>query len=37
MERVTGELIVEGVASFGKSFDELIGTIESQRKALAPA
>jgi transaldolase len=37
MERVTAELIVEGVASFGKSFDELIGTIESQRKALAPA
>jgi transaldolase len=37
MERVTGELIVEGVASFGKSFDELIAAIESQRKALAPA
>ena len=37
MERVTGELIDEGVAAFGKSFDELIETIESQRKALAPA
>jgi transaldolase len=37
METVTDELIVEGVASFGKSFDELIETIESQRKALAPA
>ncbi|MDQ2934379.1 MAG: transaldolase [Chloroflexota bacterium] len=37
METVTRELIVEGVASFGKSFDELIATIESQRKALAPA
>jgi transaldolase len=37
METVTNELIAEGVASFGKSFDELIGAIESQRKALAPA
>jgi transaldolase len=37
MERVTGELITEGVASFAKSFDELIGTIESKRKELAPA
>jgi transaldolase len=37
MQRVTGELIEEGVAAFGKSFDELIDTIESQRKALAPA
>jgi transaldolase len=37
METVTHELIVEGVASFGKSFDELIATIQSQRKALAPA
>jgi len=37
METVTDELIAEGVASFGKSFDELIATIESQRKALAPA
>ena len=37
MERVTQELIDEGVASFGKSFDELIEAIESQRKALAPA
>jgi transaldolase len=37
MRRVTDELIDEGVASFGKSFDELIDTIDSQRKALAPA
>ena len=37
MQRVTGELIEEGVTAFGKSFDELIDTIESQRKALAPA
>ena len=37
MERVTGELITEGVASFAKSFDELIATIESKRKELAPA
>ncbi|HET7685995.1 MAG TPA: transaldolase [Candidatus Limnocylindria bacterium] len=37
MRRVTDELIAEGVASFGKSFDELIASIESQRQALAPA
>jgi len=37
METVTQELIAEGVASFAKSFDELIATIESQRKTLAPA
>jgi transaldolase len=37
MERVTGELIAEGVASFSKSFDELIETIESKRQELAPA
>ena len=37
MERVTSELIDEGVASFGKSFDQLIETIESKRKELAPA
>ena len=37
MERVTGELIDEGMASFQKSFDELIETIESKRKELAPA
>jgi transaldolase len=37
MERVTDELIDEGMASFGKSFDELIETIESKRKELAPA
>jgi hypothetical protein len=37
MERVTGELIDVGMASFQKSFDELIETIESKRKELAPA
>jgi len=37
MARVTEELLVEGVASFAKSFDELIETIESKRKELAPA
>jgi len=37
MERVTNELITEGVASFAKSFDELIATIESKRRELAPA
>ncbi|HET9879154.1 MAG TPA: transaldolase [Candidatus Limnocylindria bacterium] len=37
MRSVTDELIAEGVASFGKSFDELIASIESQRAALAPA
>jgi transaldolase len=37
MQRVTDELITEGVASFGKSFDELIETIESKREELAPA
>ena len=37
MEQVTDELIAEGVASFAKSFDELIGSIESKREELAPA
>ena len=37
MEDVTRELVEEGVASFAKSFDELIGTIESKREELAPA
>ena len=37
MEQVTDELIDEGVASFSKSFDELLDTIESKRKELAPA
>ena len=37
MKQVTHELIVEGVASFAKSFDELIDTIESKREELAPA
>ena len=37
MQQVTDELITEGVASFAKSFDELIETIESKRQELAPA
>lgn len=37
MKQVTDELTEEGVAAFAGSFDELIETIESQRKALAPA
>lgn len=37
LDRVTDELISEGVASFAKSFDELIATIESKREELAPA
>ena len=37
LDRVTDELIAEGVASFAKSFDELISTIESKREELAPA
>jgi transaldolase len=37
MEDVTRELVEEGVASFAKSFDELIDTIESKREELAPA
>ncbi|HET7581887.1 MAG TPA: transaldolase [Candidatus Limnocylindria bacterium] len=37
MQTVTDELIDEGVKAFGKSFDELIEAIDSQRKALAPA
>jgi transaldolase len=37
MQQVTDELIVEGVASFGKSFDDLLETIEQERKAVATA
>ena len=37
METVTRELIEEGVASFAKSFDELIATIEREREAVASA
>jgi transaldolase len=37
MRQVTDELIAEGVAAFGKSFDELLATIEEKRKALATA
>jgi transaldolase len=37
METVTAELLTEGMASFAKSFDELIETIESKRRELAPA
>ena len=37
METVTAELIDEGVAAFTKSFEDLMGAIDAQRKALAPA
>jgi len=37
MQQVTDELIAEGVASFGRSFDELLAAIDAQRQALAPA
>jgi transaldolase len=37
MEQVTAELVEEGVESFASSFDELIETIDSKRKALATA
>ncbi|MGH6945433.1 MAG: transaldolase family protein, partial [Geminicoccaceae bacterium] len=37
MERVTDELIEEGVESFASSFGELIDSIDSKRKNLAPA
>jgi len=37
MATVTDELIDEGVAAFTKSFEDLMGVIDAQRKALAPA
>ncbi|MDP9467422.1 MAG: transaldolase [Chloroflexota bacterium] len=37
MTTVTDELITEGVAAFTKSFEDLMGVIDAQRKALAPA
>ncbi len=37
MDQVTAELLDEGVRSFGKSFDDLIATIEGKREALATA
>ncbi len=37
MENVTDELIEEGVEAFAKSVDDLLETIDSQRKALATA
>ncbi len=37
MERVTAELLEEGVQAFAKSFDDLIATIEGKRQALATA
>ncbi len=37
METVTDELIVEGVAAFTRSFEDLMGVIDAQRQALAPA
>ena len=37
MSTVTDELLDEGIASFAKSFDELLASIDSKRKALAAA
>ena len=37
MQLVTDELIAEGVASFARSFDELLAAVDAQRQALAPA
>ena len=37
MKTVTDELIDEGVAAFTKSFEDLMGVIDAQRQALAPA
>ena len=37
MSVVTDELLDEGIASFAKSFDELMASIDSKRKALAAA
>jgi transaldolase len=37
MDQVTAELLSEGVVAFAKSFDELIDSIDSKRKALASA
>ena len=35
METVTAELLEEGIATFAKSFDELLASIDSKRKSLA--
>ena len=37
MTTVTDELIAEGVAAFTRSFEDLMGVIDAQRQALAPA
>ena len=37
MATVTRELLTEGIEAFAKSFDELIGAIESKRREFAPA
>jgi transaldolase len=37
MRQVTDELIAEGVDAFAKSFDELLATIDTKRRALATA
>ena len=37
MATVTEELLDEGIAAFAKSFDELLASIDSKRKALAAA
>ena len=36
MKDVTAKLLVDGIASFQKSFDELIGGLESKIGSLAP-
>ena len=36
MKDVTEKLLVEGIASFQKSFDELIGGLEAKIGSLAP-
>ena len=35
MDTVTAELLEEGIATFAKSFDELLASIDSKRKSLA--
>ncbi|MDQ3880907.1 MAG: transaldolase [Chloroflexota bacterium] len=37
METVTAELLDEGIATFSKSFDELLASVDSKRKSLAAA
>jgi transaldolase len=37
MEKVCADLLKDGVASFAKSFADLLGAVESRRKEIAPA